>query len=329
MKSLTFFLVAFISFSVSSHSIVYASNYGVAPLVIDRELEKRDIISETITITNRENRIVRVYPSVNEVAVSEGGTIQSFAEPSMVDRTDSVTSWLSISRQRIQLEPLETKEITLSIQVHPEVKPGEYHAFVGFGEGSNRPEAESKVRNGQAPGTIVRIAVDKVQNQFLRLEKFSVERFVTEDKTKAITYTLHNPGKSPVTPLGEIIFYDNNGIEVGSVKLNEQDESKEFVLPLPDTLGLGKYKAFLSVEYGEHLTASVHDTAFFYVLPLKELIIIFVVLAIMAILIALYVHRKYDMGTGDPDDADEVPMYLRSERSESKEHDIDLSKKNS
>ena len=327
-----FFSVAIAVFVVPH--ITLASNYGVAPLVIDHELEKRDIVTETITITNRENKVVRVYPAVNEVSVSDGGTIQNFTESSMVDRTNSITSWLEIGRGRIELQPLETKDVSLTIRINPDVKAGEYHAFVGFGEGSNRPEAETKIRNGQAPGTIVRIAVDKVQDQFLRLEKFTVERFITEDAISAISYVVHNPGNSPVIPAGEIIFYDNNGTEVGSVPVNTEgvtvgsEENLELTASVPLELTLGKYKAFLSVEYGEHLTASVHDTAFFYVLPLKQLIIIFSIVLFLAILIALYVHRKYDMGAGDPDDADEVPMYLRSEVSEGKEHDIDLSKKN-
>jgi hypothetical protein len=310
-----------------------AANYSVSPLVLDHDLEKRDIITETITLTNNDSRVIRIYPTVNEIALDEGGSVQSFVDSSMSDRTTSVTSWLQITRARLELQPNETKEIPLTIKLNPEVVAGEYHAFIGFPEGSNRPEAEKKVYAGNVPGTVVRIGVDKVQNQFLRLQRFSVERFVKGTTEGDVEYTLLNPGDDPVVPKGEIIFYDNHGYEVSSIPVNpdkralEGGEEAAFSDKVPEHLKLGKYKAFLSVEYGEHQTASLHDTVFFYVLPLWNLIGIFVVVLVGAILIALYVHRKYDMVKSDVD-ADDVALYIREGRSESKEHDIDLSQKN-
>ena len=48
----------------------------------------------------------------------------------------------------------------------------------------------------------------------------------------------------------------------------------------------------------------------------------------LAIGVALFVHRKYDLAGASDDGADEVALFVRNGRSESKEHDIDLSKKN-
>jgi hypothetical protein len=313
---------------------ICVANYSVSPLLIDKELEKRDIVTETITLTNNESRMVRIYPTVNEISVDEGGSIKTFVEPSMVaDRTTSITSWLEISRARIELSPGESKQIELTIRVNPDVAAGEYHAFVGFPEGSNRPEAENRVFAGGVPGTVIRVGVDKVQNQFLRLDRFSVEKFVKNAEEGNVSYTLSNPGEDPVVPQGEIIIYDNNGNEVNSLAINpektvlEGAKQSEFKAALPSDLPMGKYKAFLSVEYGDHQTASVHDTAFFYVLPLTSVAIIFAIVLVFAILIALYVHRKFDLADTDVD-ADDVALYIRQGRSESKDHDIDLSKKN-
>ena len=306
--------------------------YSVSPLVIDEELSKRDIVTHTITLTNTGSNRVRIYPTVNEISVDDGGRMQSFVEPSMVDdRTTSITAWLEISRARIELDPGQTKEIPLTIRVHPDVAPGEYHAFVGFAQGSNRPDAEASVAQGGAPGTVVRIGVDKVQDQFLRLVRFSVERFVKDAGEGSLTYTLHNPGEHPVVPRGEVIFYDNNGYEVTAVPVNPEaiaiDEKGEasFTGEIPRELPLGKYKALLSVEYGDTQTASLHDTSFFYVLPLKWLIIIFAVVLSFAVLLALYVHKKYDVGEEDTG-AEDVALYIRQGKSEGKDHDIDLTK---
>jgi hypothetical protein len=313
----------------------FASAYTVTPLVIDKEMKKRDIITEKITLTNKEQSKIVIYPTVNEVSVDEGGTLQNFIEPSMTqDKSSSITSWLEIGRGRIELEPNEVKEVTLTIHINPEVTPGEYHAFIGFPDGGNRPEAEAKLRNGQAPGTIVRIGVDKIENQFLHLEKFSVDRFVKKESEGSIIVRLRNPGEDPVVPGGEIIFYNGKGTEIGAVDINtekaviEAGKETEFLLTVPNNMKMGKYKAFLTVTYGEVQTASLNDTAFFYVLPLKMLLIIFFSVLFFALLLALYVHRRYDMGTDDDPAVKDIAMYIRETRSESKDHDIDLSKKN-
>lgn len=312
-----------------------ADNYSVSPLLIDLELEKRDIVNREITITNQSGRLIRVYPTVNEISVDGAGEIKGFVEPSRIDdRTSAITSWIQVPRKRIEIPPGESYALPVTIKLHPETQPGEYHAFIGIAQASNMPQAEQKVRNGVAPGVSMRISVDKVQNQFLRLERFTVERLITDNKTGTISYSLHNPGDDPVSPAGEIIFYDNNGTEVHSIKVNpdqlvvEAGESVALTADVPGEFSMGKYKAFLSVEYGEHLTASVHDTAFFYVLPVKLIIALFVVVLILSVFIGLYVHRRYDV----VDDFEEgpvvdVPLYIRQERSASQDHDVDLSKK--
>lgn len=333
MKNLLYLLIP--CCYVVSALFANAATYSVSPLLIDLDLEKRDIIYKEITITNKDSRQVRIFPSVNEVNLDANGAIEAFVQPSMEeDRSTAITTWIQVPRKRIEVKPGESVTVPVEIKVHPDVKAGDYHAIIGFGNGSNQPEAHEKVMNGTAPATVVSITVDEVQNQFLRLSSFNVKRFVSDDPTNAIAYSLENPGDDPVVPGGEIIFYNNNGNEVASTPVNpeqltvEPGKTVDLVTGVPDELGLGKYKAFLSVEFGEHLTASVHDTAFFYVMPLKQLLMIFGAVLALALIIALFVHRRY-AGVEEYDDhIVDVPMFIRSERSEGKDHDIDLSKKN-
>jgi hypothetical protein len=310
------------------------ASYSVAPLVIDRELEKRESITETITLTNTSDQLIRIFPTVNEVSVEDGGKVQTFIEPSMIkDRATSITSWIEIGRGRIELKPKESKEVTLTVRVNPEVTAGEYHAFIGFPEGSNRPEAEKIVYTGSAPGTVLRIGVDKVQNEFLRLLSFKTDRFVKKSGEGIVRMTLTNAGDSPVVPGGEVIFYDKRGVEVGAAEVNsdkvsiEPKQEAQFSVTIPDTLTMGKYKAFLSLEYGTTLRTSINDTAFFYVLPLKQLLIFFGIIVLVTLVLTLFIHRRFTHEYVD-DTVSDVALYLRQSKSEPKDHDIDLSKKN-
>ncbi len=309
--------------------VVLASAHSVVPMAFNLNVEKRDIITEEITLTNTSGQQIRLYASVNEVAVDGSGVVESFIEPSMVDRTTSPTSWIEISRARMELAPGETKQVPFTIRMNPNTAPGEYSVYIGFAEASNSPEATKAVMSGQAEGTLVNLVVDKKQDQFVRLEGFSVDRFVTGKGTGEISYILNNPGGVDVVHSGEAIFYNTRGEEVAAAPLNTEgaavlkDASAPFTVAIPDTLGIGKYKVYVSVEYGEHMTDSVTDTAYFYVTPLVQLIIIFLVVLVIAVLITLYIHRKYDI---DEDDhgAEPVALYVRDSVSETKDHDIDL-----
>lgn len=312
------------------------SAYTVRPLIIDLETEKRDIKSETITLVNTSDRIVRLYATVNEVAVDADGTMQEFVPPSMSDQSTSVTSWIEISRARIELAPGEERKIPVTIRISPLAKPGNYHAFIGFGTGSKRADAEQRVFAGQAPGTIVSISIDQVRNEFLRLGGFSIDRFILSEENAGVRYEIENPSDTEIVPAGEVIFYDNRGREVGSVPVNPDKEriapgqSIEFTTAAPADESFGRHKAFLSVEYGTNQLASVHDTTFFYIIPLRELIIIFVVLLIVAAVITVFLHRRYGRDEyDDDDDHHHLPVFVRTgTASTEKDHDLNLKNTN-
>ena len=330
----SFFIFGLIVYVASTISVSAANTHTVSPLALNLDLEKRDIINDVITLTNTSDRRIRVYATVNTVATNGEGVVESFASPVEVDRTNTPTSWIEISRKRTELAPGEKLEVPFTIRMNPQVQPGDYSVYIGFAEGSNRAASVTKVRNGEAPGTIVNISVDKKQNQFLRLERFIIEKFITKDFTNVISISLMNPSAVDVIPKGEIIFYNNSGTEVASAPVNTNDtpvvagETTVLMMNAPSELPMGKYKAFLSVEFGEFLTNSVQDTTYFYVVPLFQLILIFLTILFLTILLALFVYRKYD--TDEVTDGSQpVAMYMKEGKTPEQHHDVDLSKKDS
>lgn len=322
------FILLFVGVMLGSAE-AQAADFSVVPMAINLNVEKRDIVEETITLTNTSGQQVRLYASVNEVAVDGSGVVESFIEPSMVDRSVSPTSWVEITRARIELKPGETREIPLTIRMNPTTEPGEYSVFVGFAEASNNPDAVAAIMAGNGRGALINLVVDKKQDQFIRFERFTVDRFVTGRGTGLVSYTLKNPGAVDVVHSGEAIFYNSRGEEMAAVPLNTdkvavaKDGTADFTVAVPDTLGIGKYKVYVSVEYGEHMTDSVTDTAYFYVLPLVHLAIVFLVVLAFAVGITLYVHRRYDIEYDDHG-AEPVALYVRQSVSDPREHDIDL-----
>jgi len=326
MRSLLFSLLL-LSSVLHGTSVAEAYEHTVMPMAINLDVAKRDIITETITLSNNSDRQVRLYASVNEVSTDREGILESFEAPSMTNRTITPTSWIEITRGRIEIPAGETVDIPLTIRMNPNTKPGKYSVFIGFAAASNVPQATQKVRAGNAPGTLINLTVDENQNQFLRLTRFATDRFITSSDSGEVSYILSNPSSVDVIHKGELIFYSSRGIEVGSVNLNTPNNAiapssdEEFTVSVPDGLGWGKYKAFLSVEYGENLTASVNDTSFFYMIPLWQLIALFIFLLMIAFIITLSLHRRQ---MHEVEDHGSLPLYIQDGESHPQDHDVNL-----
>lgn len=317
----------------SAGTEVFAStSYTVSPMVIDLKSEARDIVEKEITLTNTGTSPVTIYPSVNNISLQEGGTIDKFLAPVESDRTTSLASWLEISRLGIDLQPGATKNVTLTVRVTHNPVPGVYHAFIGFGNGGNRDEAEKQVVNGQAPGIVVTLTIANEKKEFLKLSKFIISRFVTKTDNQAAVFSFKNPGDEVLIPQGEIILYDSTGKEVATMPVNSENVSISpggeytFTGAVPIAGLFGKYKAFLSVEYGSTQRASLQDTSFFYVFPLKMLLILLAVFVLLVAMIAWYVHRKYFDDDELVDDSERLTVHVRDTESEPKHHDVDLTK---
>jgi uncharacterized membrane protein len=328
MKYLLLFIVL-IAPCVSSAS----AEYLVTPPIIELNVSARDLQEETIKVTNTGTVPLRLFPTVNSVTLGIDGEIATFLPPSMANQADTVTSWLAISRARLELAPGETKKIPLNITISPNATPGDYYAFVGFGNGDKRDEVEASVLKGTVPGVVVRVSIADTATEYLRLHGFTVDRFVRSGEAVAVRYELENIGDTPVTPAGEVILYDVRGAEVGAIAVNTESvtlapgERKAFSTTAPDTGSFGRHKAFLSLEYGQKQRANLYDTTFFTVIPITLLITAFVLLLAVSLLLTLLHLRRQKAGTPTVDD-EAVSMYIRTgELSNKKDHDIILTKK--
>lgn len=310
--------------------VASANSYTVTPPVIEHKVEARDMLEDSIKVTNTGTVPIKIFPSVHPITLGEDGSIKTFESPVMTDQTRNVTSWIAISRARVELQPGESIKIPVNLTVHPNAVPGNYYAFIGFGSGDKRDEAEAAVMAGQAPGVTMRISMSDMKSEYLRLHNFRIERYVTGSKEVPISYELENIGDVAVAPRGEVIFYDVRGREVASLPVNTEGRSigagerVSFVSILPETGAYGRHKAFLSLEYGTTQRANLYDTTFFTIVPLKIILIIFAALLGVTLLLTLiYIYRSRSKHEAVDDES--VAMYIRTGvHSNLKDHDINL-----
>jgi hypothetical protein len=314
-------------------AVTIASEISIRPFLIDVTMVPRESINETVVLTSEyPNRTSIVYATVNEITVGTSGEILDFVPPVMTDRTNSITSWISISRGRIEIPAGESVELPLDIKIHPFAEPGRYHAFVGFVESKKRDQAQLIASQGNADGVIITVTIRDERVDSMRISSMIVDRFVTNSERQRIEITVENSGELESTPAGEVIFYDNRGLEVSALPFNTESVSiapaktKTFVTSIPLGTNLGRYKVNANLTYGENQRASLFDSAAFYLLPLYYLYfgigLLLLVLLVLFILMRLGTTINRGAETGD-----DVPVFIRDgHKPQPKDHDIDLTK---
>lgn len=312
-------------------TLAYAADYTVRPFLIDTEVDPRDIESHIVKITNSSEYTKYVfYATVNEISVDAEGEIKEFVTPVMTDQTTTVTSWIEVTRGRIEVPPGESREVPITINIQPNAVPGEYHAFVGFVAAPNRPTAEATARAGEADGVLVKVTVADQRQDSLHLSSFSVGRLLLNSDSHTAAIDLENVGDLAAAPSGEIVFYNSRGEEVAATPVTAAEASiapgdrATLEAALPASLPFGRIKANLKLDYGENQRAALHDTTFFFVVPTYVLLLISVAILLITLLLFMLIRRTF-LHHHDHDGTEEVTMFVKDGHDgEPQDHDINL-----
>lgn len=277
-------------------SLAHAASFTVSPVVIDRKAKARDILKESVMLTNTAGRKLNIYTFVNNVSIQEGK--QEFLDPSRANHSSSFANWIKISRGVIELLPGEKRTVDFQIDVNLRAQPGMYHALISFAEGSRRVEAEKKLRD--SPLSTINLEVIEDIKERLQLKKFVSDKTFFSGSPISFSYELENIGNRSLAPSGEIRIYNRRGEEVAVIDANadgkelQPDATLQLAGVWQGGKGFGRYKALLNLEYGAKQRGTFQDTVFFWVIPWQKILIIFVVLASFVILVTYFWHRRYE-----------------------------------
>jgi hypothetical protein len=277
--------------NTSSENI--SDTVAVTPAVIDEEGKARDIIKKSVTVRNRSNSLISLYPSVNNIDMVNGK--EEFQQSTEADKTRSLANWIEISRGVIELEPGEEKEIPFVIRINMRAEPGNYHARISFAEGSSRAEAK---QYGNPASALVNVKVQSDIDVDVQLAKFFTDNFYLSGDDVLFSLSLENIGNRDVTPKGNIHIYNRNGEEVATIPANDAKKSLspeqrgQLASVWNASGGFGRYKAFLDLEYGNSQRGQVQDTVYFWVLPWKQLLGIFIAL-VVGIIGSTYIFHRW------------------------------------
>lgn len=248
-----------------------------APALFDFKAKARDIMKEKIVLENNSDVKLNIYAFVNNVLAATGEA--EFLDPAAADHSSSLANWISISRGVLELAPGEKKTIDFLVEVNMRAKPGIYHAVISFTAGSTRAEAEAKLK--EAARVNINLEVLDSAKEWLGIKKFMPDKTVFSKFPVGLSYTLENSGDRALLPTGRILIYNRQGEEVSEIDINpeaisiEPRMSRFFKAIWPGGQYFGRYKALLNMEYGSAQRKTLHDVAFFWVIPWQKLLALF------------------------------------------------------
>ena len=273
----------------------FAADFSVTPLIIDLKAKPRDILKDTIGVMNNSSHIGNIYAFVNNTDPLLG--MEEWKSMTSSKAGDSLANWIEIKRGTLALPPNEKMELPLLIQVNLHAKPGIYHATITFAEGGTRAEAEARIKEGVS--VAVNVEVQDDAKEILELSKFISNGTFIAGKDATFSYDLKNIGNRPIAPKGEVRIFNGNGEEVATINVNEKDEvldpnrSKQLASVWKAGSRFGKYKAMLNIEYGSGSRGTLKDTVFFWLIPWKELLTVFMCLLAVFLSFITYWHNGY------------------------------------
>lgn len=287
------FFVCVLSFVLCPVITFAATDFVVTPAIIDGKGKQRDIIRNTIIVTNTTKHLVSIYPWVTDMDTKVGSTdVSDLGGSSVGNLSDSLARWIEVTRGVVDLLPGEHKEIPVMVQIHLDAKPGIYHAVLHLSAGSNRASAEAnKVETEEV---LVNIEVLEDINERLELASFAPQKNFFTDSSALFDYRIANIGNRGLTPQGKIRIYNGHGEEVATVDANQ--EGKRLEPNAKEMLGsvwvagdhFGRYKAMLDLQYGNRGT--LQDTVFFWIVPWKKALGMFLTLMILCVAGAIGMH---------------------------------------
>ncbi|MBU4217256.1 hypothetical protein L6270_05520 [Candidatus Parcubacteria bacterium] len=291
MKKIQIITILFLLFFAIG---VKADGIKVSPSVIDEKAKAKDILKYTVKIKNEKANKIELYAILFDI-LPDGS--RAILTPSELDQKTSITKWTSIKRGVISLDPGAEVEVPLQIDVNLTATPGVYHSVIAFSEGSNRAIAEVGV--SAASQILVNIEVGDQIVEKAQVEKFAASRNIFTKYPAILDLQIKNNGNVPVTPSGEILIYNRRNQQVGQVGINslstaiEKGSSTQFEIQWTnDAGGFGKFKAKLEAEYGNKMRRDLQDTIYFWVFPIKYLIIFGIGLFIVTFLLTFLLFRK-------------------------------------
>ena len=308
--------MSILPYTANAQSPQTGLSLSVTPTLFEMSAAPSQIWDSSVKVINNNPYELTVYASVVNFApqgeTGEGKFVPVFEE---VTNGSTLAEWITISDAPIVIPPEKSTQIPVHVEVPHDATPGGHFAAILVGTRPLDADASFQVRTSQLVTSLffVRIAGDVEENAAIR--EFRIARTFVDSPEATFEVRFENKGNVHIQPQGEIVITNMWGKERGIIPINHRTH---FGNVLPQSIrkfeftwrgeqsfsDIGLYKAALTLSYGEGNKQFLTSNAYFYVIPIKAMLVLLgsllVIVFLVRWMIKAYVRRMLLLAGVEP-----------------------------
>jgi hypothetical protein len=267
-----------------------------------------DVWQSNVKVVNANPYPMTVFAHVVDFD-AEGEVGQGKFVPIIKNDGDHTTlaEWIEVSEGPYVIPAEQTQDIPFFVDIPDTASPGgHYAALMVSTHAPEDSEHGSAINTSQSVTSLffVRINGDIQEEGVIR--EFRVTKKLLERPETEFIVRFQNKGNVHLLPRGDIRITNMWGAERGIIPINHQthfgnvlpQSIREFTFGWKSEFNItdiGRYKAIVTLSYGEDEIKNVTSTSYFWVIPIKATLITIAVLGVCITLIVwmvkMYIHR--------------------------------------
>jgi hypothetical protein len=293
-------LLVFLSLAVATASFAKTASAqnivkitAIPPRLEISSADPGEVVAKQIKVRNEGDSQIALQVKIQDFIVNDKDGTPIPVEEDVSNRW-TASLWITVSPQKVILNPGETKALDLVAVIPEDAHPGGHYAVVFYSPLDSAGIEQTSSVISPNVGTLAYITVSGEINEDARVSKIDINRFQEYGPIK-ITSEILNLSDVHIKPQGTVKIYDMLGSLKTTLALEEKNifpgTSRIYENNWQQKWGLGKYKANLEAAYGDQgkmMTATV----FFWIVPWRVITIAILVVVLTALLVVYFKKTK-------------------------------------
>lgn len=280
---------------------------SVTPPLFQLSVLPGDVWQSSIKVVNGNPYPLTVYPElVNFSATGEAGQGKFLSIEESGGNNSTLAEWISIPSGPYIIPSEQTKDISFFVEAPKDASPGGHYAAILISTEPPNDDSGFSVKTSQAVTALLFMRVEGDVNEEGSIREFrAIDSFLD---TPEATFSLRfeNKGNVHLQPRGNVVITNMWGTERGVIPINYQthfgnvlpQSIRDFNLTWKSDFSItdiGRYKAIVTLGYGENGIKSASAITYFWVIPVKWTLITIAILAtfiaLIVIMVKAYIRR--------------------------------------
>lgn len=299
------YLLLFFSFFAFAQAPNEQLSLTITPPLIKVNLSPDQIWQSSIKIVNNNPQDLNVFVTAMDFKSGKEGGVVFVRGKEETDKKFLLSQWIEIPTESILIPAFQSKQIPFSISVPSDAEPGGKYAAILVG--TKPPESEGTIiKITPLVSSLILATIKGEVKEEIWIREFSTNKTFFQKPQVQFNLKIENIGNVHIQPQGEIKILNMFGKERGIIPINQKTEygnilpqsSRKWTFSWQRENNLfeaGRYKAILTLIYGNETKQTVVRELHFWIIPLVPVLAILggilVLFGLMILIIRIYVKK--------------------------------------